>query len=942
MTIGKLASLVAGACLAGAALLASPAAAFEVTSFDGLVQEKDGSASVQAGAHPYEATNTFSLNTVIEPAAGVEVPEENVKDLEVKLPPGMIGNPGATPKCPNADLANLLLPACSPNSQVGVAVLSLSLFGISQAHVPIFNMVPPPGVPAEFGFVIVGTPIYLTPKLLPDHEYALAIGAEGLSQALSMSASTIHFWGVPGDPSHTRERGYNGNGESCAEPTTEAESCTNSSTAPIRPFLTNPTACSAAPLTTGLSLNTWQHPDLDTLRSFDSHDEQEPPEPVGITGCGDARLQLEPTLTARPTSARADSESGLELDLKLLQKNDTVNDAAELYADSGTEAAIAAPALHTAVVRFPAGMAIDPAAANGLAACSAAQVELGGSNPPSCPPQSKLGTAEVVSPLFDHTLPGDVFLAQQRHNKFGSLLALYVAIDDPSTGTVIKLPGRIDADPQSGALTAHFEDNPQLPFSDFKLKLFGGAGAVLTTPEACGTYRVAGDFSPWSAADPAHPTPAETVESSDSFTLDRGADGQPCQPAGFRPTVRAGSGGAAAAQFSPFALRLDRVPGEQRFATVTAKLPEGLLARLRGVPYCSDAALARIPAAEGTGAAEAARPSCPAASQVGVLSTGLGSGASPFFATGRAYLAGPYKGAPLSLALVVPALAGPFDLGNVVVRAALQVDPETAQVTVVSDRIPPIVQGIPLNIRSIVVDVNRAQFALNPSSCEPTSVDGSASSQGGLVAAFSSRFQVGGCDGLGFRPRISLALKGSTRRGDHPALRATVAYPGGGAYANIERASVQLPRSEFFENSHLTTICSRPQFAAGQCPRGSVYGQASVTTPLLDEPLSGPVYLRSNGGERALPDLVAELNGQIKIDLVGRIDSRNRGLRATFVGVPDAPIAKFTLSMPGGRKGLLVNSTDICAGKHSATALFVGHNGKATRSQPPLRAECRR
>jgi hypothetical protein len=931
----KLASLTVGAWLVGAMLFASSAAAFEVTAFDGLVQESDGSAATQAGAHPFEATNTFSLNTVPDPVLGSGIPEENIKDVEVALPAGMIGNPTATPKCVNADLAVAGIPRCSPNSQVGVASLTFNLFGeINQGHFPIFNMEPPPGVPAEFGFVVVGTPIYLTPKLLPDREYALAVGLNSVSQGLALIDSSIRFWGVPGDPTHTPERGFNEFGQSCADPLADPTSCTHEFTAPIKPFVTNPTACSVDPLSTGLELNTWQHPEVVTEKSFDSHDGQTPPNPVGITGCDDARLNFEPTLTADPTFARADSETGLEVDLELPQKNATVADAADLYAGSGADAAIAVPALRSAVVRLPAGMSINPAAANGLAACSEAQIELGGPEPARCPRESKLGTAEVVSPLFEHTLPGEIFLAQQKLNKFGALLALYVVIDDPATGTVIKLPGRLEADPQSGQLTTRFEENPQLPFSRLSLRFFGGTGAALKTPEACGAYTVTSEFSSWSGGAPAR--------SSNSFTLDRGADGKPCSAPGFAPTVHAGSGAPAAGQFSPFVLRLDRAEGEQRFASVNVKLPKGLLARLKGVPYCSDASLSQIPTAEGTGGAQAAAPSCPVASQVGVISTGLGSGARPFFAGGKVYLAGPYKGAPLSLALVVPALAGPFDLGNVVVRAALQIDPETAQVTVASDPIPSILHGIPTDIRSIVVDINRDQFTLNPTGCEPDSVAGSASSQRGLVASFSDRFQVGGCAGLRFKPQISLTLQGATKRAGHPALRAVVSYPAGGGYANVASASVQLPHSEFFENDHLTTICSRPQFAAGQCPRGSIYGNAAVTSPLLDQPLKGPVYLRSTGGKRGLPDLVAELNGQIEIDLVGHIDSKNQGLRATFVGVPDAPIEKFTLSMLGGRKGLLVNSTDICAGKHLATALFTAQNGKVAKARPAVRASCRR
>lgn len=938
----KLLPLAIGVSLFGAALFAAPAAAFEVTRFDGLTLEKDGTAAVQAGAHPFEATNKFSLNTVIDPIFGIEIPEESVKDVEVDLPAGMIGNPTATPKCSNADLANFGTPRCSPDSQVGVAVLNLSISETGGAHVPIFNMEPPPGVPAEFGFVVASVPIFLTPKLLPDQEYALSINLENTSQALSLKESEIRFWGVPGDPAHTRERGFDEVGNPCAEPSSDRASCEHAFTAPIRPFVVNPTACSAAPLTTSLDLNTWQHPEIANKKAFQSHDGETPPNPVGITGCDDPRLRFEPTVTVRPTTTRADTETGLEVEIELPQKDDTVNDADELYAGSGEDVAIATPALHSAVVKLPAGMAINPAAANGLAACSEAQIELGGPRPAACPPDSKLGTVQIVSPIFEHPLEGSVFLAQQGRNKFGSLLALYVAIEDPATGTIIKLPGRIEADPQTGRLTTRFEENPQLPFSNFKLKLFGGAGAALVTPEACGSYDVTGEFSPWSAADPAHPTPAETVSSTDAFTLDQGANGQPCGQPAFGPTLRAGSAAPAAGKFSPFVLRLTRAPGQQRFATIAAKLPRGLLAKLKGIPYCPDAALSQIPTAEGTGGVEAATPSCPAASKVGVLTTGLGTGTNPFFAHGNVYLAGPYKGAPVSLALVVPALAGPFDLGNVVVRAALQIDPRTAQVSVVSDQIPSILHGIPLDISSVLVDINRGGFTVNPTSCEPASVDGSATSQQGLTASFSNRFQVGGCGALGFKPRISLKLTGQTKRVGHPALRAVVSYPAGASYANVARASVQLPPSELFENAHLGRICNRPDFAAGKCPRASIYGHASVTSPLLDKPLSGPVYLRANGGARPLPDLVADLKGQIRVELVGFIDSKNRGLRATFVGVPDAPISKVSLSMLGGKKGLLVNSTNICKGAHRATVRFAGHNGKAVESRPRVGASCKR
>ena len=515
-----------------------------------------------------------------------------------------------------------------------------------------------------------------------------------------------------------------------------------------------------------------------------------------------------------------------------------------------------------------------------------------------------------------------------------------MAIDDPATGTVVKLPGRLQANDATGQLTASFAENPQLPFSDFKLRFFGGKGAALLTPEACGKYTASAAFSSWSAADPEHPSAAETVGSSDSFTIDRGPGGAPCPTGTFNPSLRAGTANPTAGAFSPLLLRLSREEGTERIATVTAALPAGLLASLKGIPYCPDAALAAIPSAEGTGAAQLKAPSCPAASQVGRVSTGLGAGAPLFVNDGRAYLAGPYKGAPLSLAVVVPALAGPFDLGNVAVRVALQVDPTSTRVTAISDPIPAFVHGIPLDIRSLAVDLDRDQFTVNPTSCEPSTIDASFASVTKKTAAASNRFQVGGCGALRFKPSISLSLIGPTHRAAHPALHAIVRYPSGGGYANVSRAAVQLPHSEFLENAHLRHICTRVQFAGPGCPKGSIYGYARVLSPLLESPLTGPVYLRASG--RQLPDLVADLSGQIRVQLVGRIDSAHKGIRTTFSGVPDAPISRFDLSLLGGRKGLLVNSADVCVGVHRARVSFGAQNGRSITAKPALKAACKK
>jgi len=367
-----------------------------------------------------------------------------------------------------------------------------------------------------------------------------------------------------------------------------------------------------------------------------------------------------------------------------------------------------------------------------------------------------------------------------------------------------------------------------------------------------------------------------------------------------------------------------------------------LTGKLAGIPACPDAALAA--AARRPGKDEAASPSCPPASAVASVSVGAGVGPQPFYVAGTAYLAGPYRGAPLSLAIVTPAVAGPFDLGTVVVRAALRVDPRTAQVTVESDPIPTVLEGIALEVRDIRVRTEKPDFTLNPTSCDPMAVGGEATSLLGAVAPLGDRFQVGECARLRFKPRLRLRLFGGPARGDYQRLRAIVEFPRRGPQANVARAAVTLPHSAFLAQEHIEGVCTRVQFAADACPPGSIYGRARAVTPLLDRPLAGPVYLRSS--DNTLPDLVAALRGPpeqpIEIELVGRTDSVEGALRNTFDTVPDAPVTKFTLELFGGKRGLIVNSRDLCGERRRqrATVRLDGHNGKKHDFRPVVRHSC--
>jgi hypothetical protein len=388
--------------------------------------------------------------------------------------------------------------------------------------------------------------------------------------------------------------------------------------------------------------------------------------------------------------------------------------------------------------------------------------------------------------------------------------------------------------------------------------------------------------------------------------------------------------------------RIPRAAGRARLGALAVKLPAGMLAKLAGVPYCPDAALAAVPTAEGTGAAQLATPSCPAASRVGSVSVGAGAGTDPFYVnTGSAYLAGPYKGAPLSLAIVTPAVAGPFDLGNVVVRTALRVDPETARVTAVTDPLPTILDGIPLDVRSISLSLDRQGFTLNPTSCEAKSIEAQVGTQAGQTQTLTNRFQVGECGRLGFKPKVDITLKGGTKKTGHPALKAVVSYPKGGAYANIAKAQVALPGSEFIDQGNLNKVCTQPQLKSDTCPKKSIYGKVKAWSPLFEKPLEGNVYLGVGYGYK-LPAVVAELAGQVRVLLAGKVDtSPSHGIRNTFEAVPDAPVEKFVIELKGGKNyGLFENSQDICKKKQVGSAVFTAQNGKVLSLSPTIGNSC--
>ncbi len=928
--LGRLTALIAGACLILAAFGAvqASAAPFTLTSVDGGAFLQNGEPATQAGSHPWQASTRYVFSNYVA-SDGFAYPAQDLKDSVITLPAGALPNPLNIPTCSEYQLeggAQQNEPLCPLKSQVGyINILLAGNYAAAGSLAPraaeLFNMEAPKGTGTLIGFSFIGAIYHITGKLDP-LSYRPVASSLNAPQTLPMGGIEPVLWGVPAEPGHDRQRGHEGSGLSifpCASPGT-AVNCSHSAGTTPAPYFTLPTSC-VGPVETNVSVTGWQGGSASG--SFLSHDNTEPvPNPIGNTGCN--ALNFSPTLEARPTTNVADAASGLNVDIHVPQnQSPTSNVSAHL---------------RKAEITLPEGLVINPSGANGLNACAPAQVDLASGEPANCPDASRVGSVEVNTPLLDHTVLGSVYVASPHDNPFNSLLALYISINDEQSGTIIKLPGEVKTDPATGQLTATFDENPQVPFEDFKVHIFSGANAPLRTPDVCGTYTTASSLTPWSAPDsgpPANPTDAVTISQSSS-----GSANCPTT-SGARPNAPSFDAGTVtpiAGANSPLVVTLRRADGSQQFSSVTLTPPPGLVGKLAGIPYCSDAALTA--AAAKTGAEEKASPSCPATSELGSVIAAAGAGPAPYYAPGKAYLIGPYKGAPLGVAIVTPAVAGPFDLGTIVTKAALYIDPKTAQITAVSDPIPSILQGIQLDVRSIQIKMDRPEFTRNPTSCDPMAFTGQLISTLSQPAALQNRFQLAECGRLGFEPKMSLSLTGGIKRRGHPALTATLETRPGDA--NIKSVSVAFPHNELLDQSHIGTVCTRVQFAASACPAGAVYGSATVNTPLLDYPLTGPVYLRSS--DNTLPDLVPDLRGPatqpIKLESAGRTDSVHGGIRNSFEFVPDAPFSKLVFSLPGGNRGLIVNSSDICGQKLTATVKYVAHNGATFEQHPLLKAGC--
>ncbi len=894
-----------------------------------------GEILTQAGEHPFAMTISFRVNGK-ETDKGGEEPFEAIRDALFTQMPGLAGAPTAVPACSTADFLTQApelgeqLPDCPDSAAIGVVENQLaSKEGKDTLFSAVYNLEPSPGVAAKFGFWAAGIPVTIDANLSEESPNLIVAGPTNTPQQVEVMGSIFTLWGVPADPAHDPLRGRCiklATGESTGKCPVNIEEV---------PFLTMPRNCDG-PLATTYHALSWLGSEAEG--AVLSHEEAG--NPRGMTGCG--ALTFAPRVSAQPSARSAASPSGMEIGIEI--------DDEGLSNPTG----FAGSDMRKVVVTFPEGVTLNPSQAEGLATCSQAQAQSETADSEfgaGCPAESKVGSVEVESPLLEEKVfKGSLFVATPYDNPLGSLIAVYMVIKEPARGVGIVLAGEVEPHPATGQLVSTFGDVatfgdvemiplPEVPISDVRLRLREGGRSPLITPRQCGTYTTTALLTP--TADPTHPR-----EATSSFQIDSGVGGGPCPPAGtppFEPGFSAGTLTNGAGTHSPFAMRLTRRDGDQDLTKFAATLPPGVLASLVGVGKCSEAKIAEARARTGQngGREELASPSCGADSKIGTTLAGVGVGSQLTYVPGSLYLAGPYNGAPLSVVAITPGVAGPFDVGTVVVRVALGFNSLTGEVQADgsrSDPIPHILQGIPLAVRDLRVRVDRPNWIFNPTSCRESStratIFGSAAdifnSADDVPVARSARFQAADCLALPFGPKLGLKLKGGTARGDHPALTAT--YTARKGDANVRNLSLLFPRSAFVENANFRTICTRKAFAADSCPAGSVYGRVTAHTPLLEESLKGPVYLRSS--DNLLPDAVLVLHGIIDVEVPVRIDSFKQRLRATVKNAPDAAVSKVVVQMQGGRKGLFVNSRNLCASKNRAELNLTAQSTKKLKRNP--------
>jgi len=879
------------------------------------IESVDASLSTyQAGAHPDVSLDVAVKQNPKSPANvfGLHDSYAAVRDIRFDLPPGLVGDPNAIGAVQQCSVEQLVTYAekgggCPNGSQIGVTdVFAYEL--TAKFHEPIYMMEPPGGdVVARVGTIAGVFPTFIDFRVRSDSDYGVVgevVNASAIARLVKLES---RLWGVPAAEAHDTER--------CTAKEVFEHECEISERRPPggseKPFFTNPTRC-GVPLEVGVDASSWPEPEL-------TPEKEERAVLPPIKGYDHLYGSFGPTLETEPTSHRTSTGTGLAMTFKL-------------------PGATSVNTLEPSQVRYmkidlPEGFAVNTDSADGLETCSVKEVRFGEAVASECPDAAKLASTEFDIPLLERKLRGAIYLREQEP---GHPYRIWIVADD--LGLHVKLPGELELDKETGQIhsivvgTPETEGIPQAPLREFKLLFKSGFRAPLITPSKCGTYLTHYEFTPWSGGPPAVNDAAMEITEG-------------CEERGFSPKLAAGSTDSQGGAFSPFSVTITREDLDQDLAGLKLLLPQGLAASFAGIPHCEGAA------AE-TGA-------CPPASRIGKVIAAVGVGPTPLWVpqAGKrptaVYLGGPYKGAPTSIVSVVPKQAGPFDFGDEVVRSAVFVDPVSARATAQADPLPQFVEGTPLHYRTVNVQLDRPNFALNPTSCRQKQTVATLTSTQGATASPSSSYAATGCAQLGFRPKLSLHLS-SGRHAAFPKLRAHLTMPSGGA--NIASSSVVFPHSEFVENAHFSNICTKVQFAKNECPANSVYGWAKATTPLIDGALEGPVYLRSTTepDKYVLPDVVTALKGPpslpVEVDAIGHVDSVKSRLgngetvhllRTTFNSIPDAPLSEFTLEMQGGKKGLFVNSEPLCSGKHRFSAAFTAQNGKQLTLRPALKVACK-
>jgi hypothetical protein len=879
---------------------------FGVEDYELAFEEEGGALDTQAGSHMFQLTSTLALNQTAEGQ-----PVALTKDLHFKLPAGLIGNATAVAQC---TLKNFLSPVpgeatrnlCSAQTAVGVATIT-AYFPNSELRetymMPVFNLVPGYGEPARFGFLILQTPIILDTAVRTGEDYGVTVNVNNIVQTAAFVKSEVTFWGTPGDPRHDKQRGWfclidNGvNGHGSPFPCNPLEA--------VHPaaLLSLPTSCNGQ-LQTSVEADSWADPG-----SFALFGSNEPL--LGLDGCN--RLPFHPSIGVTPDGQAGSTPTGLTVTEHVPQEV------------SLTESGLSEANVKDTSVALPAGVVLNPSAADGLQACSEDQVALHEDAPAVCPDASKVATVEIFTPLLPDPVVGAAYLAQQNANPFGSLVALYIVAEDQKAGIIVKAAGEVKADPITGQLVGTFNETPQLPYEDLKLHFFGGDRAPLATPGLCEAYITTASIVPWSGNPPS--------ESSSTFNITTGPSGSSCRnPLPFTPELTAGTTSIQAGGFSPFTMTMSRPDGSQNLTAIKLRMPPGLLGTLATVKLCKE-----VEANAGT---------CGPESLIGHTTVSVGVGGDPFTVRGgEVFITEGYGGAPYGLSIVNPAKAGPFDLGKVIVRAKIEVDPISAVLTVTSDatgpyKIPTILDGIPLQIRHVNVSIDRPGFTFNPTNCSPLQIGGSLTSDQGAVQALSVPFQITNCAVLAFKPKLTAKTNGKTSRANGASLSVKLTYPAGPFDANISKVKVDLPKQLPSRLTTLQKACPAKTFEANPaaCPSASIVGHAKATTPVLPVGLEGPAYFVSHGGEE-FPQLIIVLQGYgTTVHLVGSTFISKAGITSsTFKQVPDVPVGTFELTLPQGKFSALAANGNLCTTKKLAMPTsFVAQNGVVINTSTPI------